>query len=963
MSHVIQPHPRRVTRSRRWSFLDVPVFAAFAFIPLVILSALTAASIARASEPVLRPLTGGTLTNLVRNGGFEQSSGATFTRWSGAPQGFRVAAGEGRSGSVALACEAPAANGWRGASQALSIQRTNIAPLIVRGWSRAENVSGSADSDYSLYVDILYADGTPLWGQTGNFRCGTHDWEVQEFTIVPEKPVRTLTLYCLFRGNHFGRVWFDDIAVEEQRTTGATLLFQGAIMEPVPSTNAPPTATSTVATEDGLRLGLAGQRVVSLQVDGADVTSPAAGGFLARDVAAQSGVYRFENGLCPELGLRVDASLTARSNHIVVEGRITDTTGRDRAILLLFALPIDAIGWQWWQDIRQARTIEGTDEFANVTAVRAGTTGTMSTYPLAALTRGPSGLGLALDMGRPSLYRLVYHAGTHQLFVACDLGLAPETEPAPGSAEFRFVLFRFDGRWGFRAAWTRLQTVFPEYFVVRSPSQGIWMPFTDIATVEGWKDFGFRYQEGAPNLPFDDRNGILSFHYTEPMTWWMPMDPSLPRTLGEALRVRDEYAQGPDGTRRRMAVITRSAAMYDETGQPSLLFRNEPWANGAVWSLNPNPSLPASPNAATINWNDTLKAERYSNPPPTGLDGEYLDSLEGYVTAEVNLRRDHFRWTTVPLTFTTDTRHPALFKGLAVYEFTRWISDDVHRLGRLMFANGVPYRFGFLCPWLDVMGTETDWLSGGTYRPASHPQMAYWRTLAGAKPYLLLMNTDYDAFAPYVERYFQRSLFYGFYPSMFSHNASENPYWQKPAWYNRDRPLFRKYLPVIRTVAEAGWQPVTTATCDNPEIWVERFGPDPKGVRYYTLYSESARAESGVLTEQLEGGAGTNAVATELLSGTALPRAGGGWRVELSPQSVAVARVEPGPRFRSARRASADRVQLSIESPLQLSQVLESAPDLEAWQPRQTNAPTESPYAVDVPWSSEGRTEFFRLRY
>jgi hypothetical protein len=915
-----------------------------------------------AGEPLLRPLTGGVLTNLARNPGFELTggSGIAFAGWSAAPQGYRVAAGEGRSGTNALACDVATAAGWRGASQVLTLNRSTVAPLTIRGWSRAENVSGGADNDYALYVDLVYADGTPLWGQTGNFTTGTHGWERQEFTIVPAKPVRTLTLYCLFRGNHSGKVWFDDIAVEEQRTTGTALLFQGAVMELVSSTNPPPAVTSTVATEDGLRLELAGQRIVSVQVDGRDVAAPGVGGFLARDVAAGSGVYPFENGVCPELGLRLEVSVAARADHLAVEGRVIDTTGRDRAVQLFVAAPVEAAGWQWWQDIRTSSVIEGRDEYVNVTSVRAGGTGTMSVYPLAAITREATGLALGLDMGRPSLYRLVYHAGTRQLFAVCDFGLVPESERFPGAADFRFVLFRFDGQWGFRSAWAKYQRLFPDHFVVRSRSQGIWMPFTDVSTVAGWKDFGFRYQEGAPNIPFDDQNGLLSFRYTEPMTWWMPMAPERPRTIDEALKARDEYAQGASGNHQRMAVISRSASMNDARGQPAMIFRNEPWANGAVWSLNPNPQLPATPNAATVYWNEAYQAKTYSSAPPVGLDGEYLDSLEGYVTAELNFRRDHFRWTTVPLTFSGDTKQPALFKGLAVHEFTRWISEDVHRLDRLMFANGVPYRFGFLCPWLDVMGTETDWLSGGSFQPSSHAQMSFWRTLSGAKPYLLLMNTDYNAFAPHVERYFRRCLFYGFYPSMFSHNAAENPYWRNPAWYNRDRPLFVKYLPVIRTVAEAGWQPVTGATCDNPAIAVERFGPDAEGTRYYTLYSESVRPESGLL---IEDGAAAGGTVTEIFSGAVLPRAGAGWRVSLEPQGVGVVRVQPGPRFRAAARTAKDLIRLTIESPLRLAQVLESTPDLKAWQPRLTNEPSESPYIVDLPRSTEAGSESFRLRY
>ena len=182
----------------------------------------------------------------------------------------------------------------------------------------------------------------------------------------------------------------------------------------------------------------------------------------------------------PGVGLGIDAAVTARSNHVVIEGRITDTVGRDRAVMLLFALPIDAIGWRWHEDLRQARIIQGRDEFSQTTAVACGATGTMSVYPLAALENGQTGVGLAIDMGRPSQYRLVYHAGTRQLFVACDFGLVPETERFPGAADFRFVLFRFEPKWGFRAGWAKLQSVFPDYFTVRSRTQGIWMPFTDV---------------------------------------------------------------------------------------------------------------------------------------------------------------------------------------------------------------------------------------------------------------------------------------------------------------------------------------------------------------------------------------------------------------------------------------------------------------------------------------------------
>ncbi len=846
-----------------------------------------------AATPVFRVVSSGAGTNLLRNGDFEQRSGISFLHWSTAPQGYQVAPGEGRNGSTALRCAAPDATGWRGASQTLTLNRQSVAPLIIRGWSRAEGVSGSAGSGYSLYADLIYADGTPLWGQTANFSTGTHDWQWREVIILPEKPVRSLTLHCLLRG-HAGTVWFDDVSVTEVTAAGPAVSFQGTPVLLVPSTNPPPAATDSFATADGLRLGLAGSRVVSLQLNGRELAGAVPGGFLVRDVAANSDVFAFANGECRELGLRLEFTVRPCPQHLAIRGRLTNLRGGDRAVLLLFALPVDATGWLWHDNIRESRTIGGSTEFVVANPVGAGTTGTMSAYPLAAISGPDAGLALGLDYDRPAQYRLFYHAGTRQFCAAFDLGLVPESEQFPNSAEFGLVLYRFDPAWGFRAAFQKFTEIWPEHFVVRARQQGIWMPFTDVSTVQGWEDFGFRFHEGDNAVAWDDAHDILSFRYTEPMTWWMPMAPELPRTLTEALRVRDTYAEGPPGFHRDMARVSRHAAMYDADGQSALLFRNAPWANGAVWSLNPNPALPGSPNAATLYWNDTVKERLYGPNASARLDGEYLDSLEGYVTADLNFRREHFRFTTVPLSFATDTHRPALFKGLAIYEFTRWISTDVRRLGGLVFANGVPYRYGFLCGWLDVLGTETDWMPGGEYRPASHAQMALWRTLAGAKPYLLLMNTDYDRFGTnYVARYFQRCLFYGMFPSMFSHNAADNPYWRNPAWYNRDRPLFKTYIPLIRRVAEAGWRPVTGARCDNPHLWLERFGPDAQGVVYLTVLNTATSAQGGVL--RLESGTGLArppAAPMDLMTGRRLPEADEGWRLELPAEGVAVVALE-----------------------------------------------------------------------
>ena len=88
----------------------------------------------------------------------------------------------------------------------------------------------------------------------------------------------------------------------------------------------------------------------------------------------------------------------------------------------------------------------------------------------------------------------------------------------------------------------------------------------------------------------------------------------------------------------------------------------------------------------------------------------------------------------------------------------------------------------------------------------------------------------------------RRSLAYGMFPGFFSHNASEGHYFTRPEFYNRDRPLFKKYVPLCKLVAEAGWEPLTLARSSDPRVYVERFGG-----RYLTVFNDSREDRSVTL--------------------------------------------------------------------------------------------------------------------
>ena len=132
-------------------------------------------------------------------------------------------------------------------------------------------------------------------------------------------------------------------------------------------------------------------------------------------------------------------------------------------------------------------------------------------------------------------------------------------------------------------------------------------------------------------------------------------------------------------------------------------------------------------------------------------------------------------------------------------------------------------------------------------------QLNYWRAICYQRPYLLLQNTVYEDFKPeWVELYFKRCAAYGVFPSFFSHNAADDPYWRRPNLYDRDRPLFKQWIPVISALSAAGWEPVTHARSDDPKVYVERFGK-PSGPLYLTVFNDSQEPRTAKLTKRASG--------------------------------------------------------------------------------------------------------------
>ena len=58
--------------------------------------------------------------------------------------------------------------------KAFDYDAPDTTPVFYGGESRAENV---AVSEYCVYLDVFYADGSVTWGERADFAQGTHDWQ------------------------------------------------------------------------------------------------------------------------------------------------------------------------------------------------------------------------------------------------------------------------------------------------------------------------------------------------------------------------------------------------------------------------------------------------------------------------------------------------------------------------------------------------------------------------------------------------------------------------------------------------------------------------------------------------------------------------------------------------------------------------------------------------------------------
>eukprot|EP01043_Picozoa_sp_COSAG02_P045844 COSAG02_NODE_4232_length_5607_cov_1.383805_2_plen_622_part_00 len=486
-------------------------------------------------------------------------------------------------------------------------------------------------------------------------------------------------------------------------------------------------------------------------------------------------------------------------------------------------------------------------------------------YPLLPLWRQPEasvnsqnveevGIAIALPM-EPTVYvsraEFSYSSSSGtlsgMLSLSFDLALTPRARGFYDRAtSFSLVLYKLDApKWGFRTALDKYYAIHPSVYgpslTVRN--QGNWLPFQSTVDVQNHSDFGFAFQEGGSGgtaAQTMNAEGCGIFPYIEPHVIHWPINGSGPCHTGEAWSnwtantsgcvrwselnqsvmdcVAHPATYNTSATGGALPILCNeidSSALYGPSRE-RWFFRpeNVPWNQGAMLYpalntalLQDRRSRVAQLMAQIENFYASAVDGNYS------LAGIYVDSTQGFgAPFLLNYKPAALAYTKQPPVFST-SGGAAVLNAQDYLDFLTNLSVSLREnYGHRLFGNAM-----YMLPQIqfatafDIAGIETGW-DPATKSPASPQDMAFVRAMSAAKPYLYLMDTSFAHWTvDDTAAYHDVCLLRGIWPGFFSANAFGNLYWSQPALYNRDRPVFKHYVPLLRRINYAGWRPVPHA--------------------------------------------------------------------------------------------------------------------------------------------------------
>ncbi len=551
---------------------------------------------------------------------------------------------------------------------------------------------------------------------------------------------------------------------------------------------------------------------------------------LPKPVALRGKVAPVRDGVqfrSEEDGIHIEATIRGLSDRIAIEGMLRDTTGKDRCVQLTYRLPVAATGWRWHTGLDSFQTIEPGRSVTNATEIGRDTNRYISPWPYSSIDGPQVGLSLAVPMDYPSVYRMWYDEEGYYT-IRMDFGLTSDTKKFSSQAKFALVLSRHNPRWGMRAAAKKYFTMFPRFFEVRT-RPGATVQTSLIAKVRGLEDFGAMYgdRHGGDVRWIKSANdaGMYAMTYNEPWMWRSRFGqvaqtelPSAKDIIASEQRDIDVWdkndSPGWEAVPRAYSVRAfLNSVFHNEFSQPVMNGTRAYRAGRVVeWLTNADPEIIGPyrvPNRGMLSWTyeygrDVNGAQKLGGT----ANGIRYDSLSEWVhLGAENFRREHFAFADIPLTFSYRVGRPCQLGYFCALEYMTFVRREVLKQSGITYANG-----GVSVPWFT-------WLLDGISREGWLPEIEGYQRIR----MLMFQKTCGDwggarigrLSESEIERRLNTCLTYTWWPGV--DGAPQKTFDQK-------RPIYKKYIPVLRALARAGWEPVTYGTTEPKSTIIERFG-------------------------------------------------------------------------------------------------------------------------------------------
>ena len=627
-------------------------------------------------------------------------------------------------------------------------------------------------------------------------------------------------------------------------------------------------------------------------------------------------IYREEEKLIQtahlDSGLLVTATYTAHEDFIDVHVELTDLAGQDRALEVVWGLPLrlaqasalsPGASWRWWDDVRHSRPIHPGQVAPPPTEhplpeslswvyehVVSGVWDgwlPVSLYPYALVENGVHGLALATSLASPRLVKLSYDQEQGRFEARHYLGISNAAPQLHHSADFDLELYQVTPEWGLRAAMDRYARRHSEWFNSPRPLYGY----------NGYERGSYGTPQKANEVKENDEKGIFTAEYIVADAVLDIAKSSEPRPSYDDTIARVEALAGSSSPfeRAQSRAITQSVA-YSANDDWQIKHIDEfEWARGrwqAVWCTSVDPDI--EDGWGPLQWDWRINRAITATEAITAvLDGVMMDN---FLSAPgVDLNPAHLTTTQTAMTYDIATYRPGIHNMANIYEYFEWLRQRLQQRGRDDMAITINF-WGIATP--NSLAPLIDGF-GGEGRSKSKPDvnwnpriLDYRRAIAYHKV-LSWTNGESDLTRDDVKAYTARALFYGIYPT----RKDEARNWEQGA-----DAILQKAQHVWKQYAGAGWEPLTYARTDEQDVWIERFGrvqmgPMQSGL-YFTLYNRTDAMRSTTVTLEaadlgiIEPGAVT---LTDIITGETIPfRASGDiirFQLTLGPQQTHVVQV------------------------------------------------------------------------